>query len=220
VSEAKQKRPRFRMHLSTAIIMMLVASALVWANFWPRTEGTSSTFISASLLSDAFGLSAPKAFGWPFDFCVASEALAISGVELKYLWLETVSNFLIAYSILISVSFLSEWFIRWWSRTKQASQLSLATCILLIMVAGLLLWMNVKPTWSGPLREGELILGGFYSQGWPFTFRTYYPGGSGNVDTMHCLGSLFISGSVLICAGFISEWLIRRRVATKQEPQI
>ena len=96
-------RKRFQIHLSTAIVMMFVAGALMWANV---NERASSDKVCSL-------------YGFPFDanYVLLNEVDEVDGelvpVFRPYLVsIPLIENGLIALAILFAVWFLCEWLIR------------------------------------------------------------------------------------------------------------
>ena len=79
MSEQPQKRPWFQYHLSTAIILMFVASGLLWLNMrlnfaifrelGPQLDGQGRKRI---------GLEVGASLGWPLKFCYYGNGMFVS----------------------------------------------------------------------------------------------------------------------------------------------
>ena len=103
-------RARFQIHLSTAIVLMFTAGALIWANTSDRPQ---------SVLDECQHLYYTWSYshGWPFHFFhpTAWEAsgMQMSTVERgEYDYLALTFDALIAFLIPFSVWFACEWQIR------------------------------------------------------------------------------------------------------------
>lgn len=57
-----KKRPWFQLHLSTCVVLMVVAGVLVWANTLDRYHGQAVTW---GLLDNDDVLAQPEYYGWP-----------------------------------------------------------------------------------------------------------------------------------------------------------
>ena len=82
-------RKRFQIHLSTAIVLMFVAGALIWANVqrWrPMSRPPRCRF-----------------YGWP--------CFVVDEYFLEVNYLMALINVLVAIMLLMVISFLCEWFI-------------------------------------------------------------------------------------------------------------
>lgn len=98
---AELARRRFQVHLSTALVMMVVAGGIVWANTRP-----------VHFMNDDFPKRDTIAYGWP---CDALRFLPI-GKDLTWILNEVHPGLgvdvLVALGILFAVWFVCEWWIR------------------------------------------------------------------------------------------------------------
>lgn len=99
-------------------------------------------------------------------------------------------------------------------------QLHLSTCIVLMFVAGGLIWANVPQKRDVPLQvktESELIA--YFAQGWPYSFRIlefvnpdvtegYY---DTRLEYAPLARNICIALAILAATAILCEWLLRRR---------
>ncbi len=123
-------------------------------------------------------------------------------------------------------------------RPRRWFQLSLTTCIVLMVVAGVLVWANVQVRETGSIgvtQEGRPHthpvfspkgLGIQYVQGWPLTLRDkiivppYISWVHESPPAWHTASiflNILIALTLLAATAFLSEYLIRRWVRSKQE---
>jgi len=88
----------FQIHLSTALILMLAASLLLWANVTPDIEYSGS-------------LPWEVCYGWPYIFC-GEPGHVVANVEHFFSYKSIILNFACALSILLLVAIASEWILR------------------------------------------------------------------------------------------------------------
>lgn len=142
-----QPRKRFQIHLSTAIVLMFVAGALIWANVrMNRTEkiqrpGISLTaFEKMTIVGEEeysshrqprgdWAGSLNRYYGMPFDAKYSQNTLWLNFnnyqghiVSTRDIWsIKAVAlNVLIAFTALIGVAFTCEWLIRRRPARKEA----------------------------------------------------------------------------------------------------
>ena len=104
-------------------------------------------------------------------------------------------------------------------------QLHFSTCIVLMFVAGGLLWANVRPqsievelSNDVPLNPDPLVIG--IVRGWPTTFHVEYLFADSNYGYLpwnrtHLLINIITNLAILAVTAFACEWRIRRREACK-----
>lgn len=99
-------RKWFRLHLSTAIVLMLVAAVLLWANFSYRTDFSI----------DSAGNFVVFSHGWPCYVKRVSSPFTSMATNLKIdeqiLWSSVVVNTVDAVAILFACGCACEWRIR------------------------------------------------------------------------------------------------------------
>jgi hypothetical protein len=99
----------------------------------------------------------------------------------------------------------------------------LRTAIILLLIAAVLLWLNLRPTKyevllgpKPPLRLDPVTRGMFY-YGWPFSpcMLCVFHGMQWHPEESFCevalLADAVVAFAVLAAAGFLSEWFIRHR---------
>ena len=104
-------RKRFQIHLSTAIVMMFVAGALIWANVSQRGgRGEVLQVIDQELLVVDYELY----YGWPFPM-VTSQGSALASLsemyalpEWKWHAVSLTLNGVLAVAVVVFVAFLCE----------------------------------------------------------------------------------------------------------------
>jgi hypothetical protein len=71
---ANPKRPWFRFHLLTAVVMMFAAGVFIWINTRPRSaiRGTGTYYADEQPTQPATGIMFSEA-GWPWVFCSGEE---------------------------------------------------------------------------------------------------------------------------------------------------
>jgi hypothetical protein len=209
---------RFQMHPWTVAIMMTAILALVLANMpheldWQTWEGK------------------PLVYGWPFERTSAYSTVHLHDqFGIMALWLD----FILAIISLIGVYFLCEWLFRRRAARRKRFQIHLSTAIVMMFVAGGIIWANVRDSltlsehehWKR-YRDSQMEFGGkFYwtrnsEHGWPFTVvivsesnykpdpryeRPYY---------LMAAVDLAVALAILFAVWFLCEWLARRRAARK-----
>ncbi|MCK6470943.1 MAG: hypothetical protein L6R28_04275 [Planctomycetes bacterium] len=119
-------------------------------------------------------------------------------------------------------------------------QLHLSTCVVLMVVAGALVWANVEIRFEGetiglnpagqPQKNPARRACGVaekHDQGWPFNFRTSYKAQGEHPYELHIdakwgsgafVMDICIAIAVLVLAAFLCEYLIRRRERMRQDP--
>jgi len=115
MNDAPKKRPWFQYHLSTAIVLMFVASGLLWLNMQPHgfmyciVEDLPS---GGGRWLNCFG----QAYGWPF-VCWYSHPGLQDGITVKgpMICLDAAS----ALCLLLPVAFTLEWRIRRKERRRE-----------------------------------------------------------------------------------------------------
>lgn len=160
-------RRRWQIHLSTAVVLMVVAGGLLWANFAdPVCSGARDA---------AF---AEEYFGWPVEFSrvvFLDEKGAIIKKEWPILhcavgW-AILTDLAVALSILFNVAVVSEWAI-WresecWPQRRVRDRIHWGTIGAMVCVACVLLWLNFRDeTWCA---SRVSWLGRMY--GWPLEIR-------------------------------------------------
>src|SRR5436190_7171665 len=93
-------RKRFQIHLSTAIVLMLVAGGILWANLRAR---------DALYISGVWHI-----YGWPLDAAATADldpAFRNMGVGSGFSYARVALDFCIALVILLAIWLLSEWLI-------------------------------------------------------------------------------------------------------------
>jgi len=97
---------RFRVHLSTAIVLMLAAGVLLWANFSHRTDFSF----------DEAGNFLVYSHGWPCHVKRASAPFNSMATDVtideRILWSSVAVNVAVALVILFACGFACEWRIR------------------------------------------------------------------------------------------------------------
>jgi len=97
---SEKKRRWFRIHLSTAIVLMFVAGAVLWANTIPQDGGYYQLFYPPEMF-------VKRAFGFPLKFLIVSDVH--SGM---WNYGALTANIVAALTILSAVTFVCEWRIR------------------------------------------------------------------------------------------------------------
>lgn len=106
-------RSRFRIHLSTAIVLMFVASGLLWANLQPR-ETRYFDKAEGVLKSDSYGFpSRTQHYSYTIylDSEEAAQAKAVPVIPILK-WYAVIVNTLFAGVVLLMCAVLNEWRIR------------------------------------------------------------------------------------------------------------
>ncbi|HLX60254.1 MAG TPA: hypothetical protein VKX17_03120 [Planctomycetota bacterium] len=67
------QRKWLQVHLSTAVVLMFVAGALIWANIGPRPRKSSYTFHFANPYRESELIHVGKVYGWPYDAIYRNE---------------------------------------------------------------------------------------------------------------------------------------------------
>lgn len=103
-------RKRFQIHLSTAIVMMFVAGALIWANIEKQpVQVWQLNPIDGGDFGDIY-------FGWPFTAAVSRLSDEYSPESQRnpvfFLTLFCAIDIVVAIGILFTTLFLCEWLIR------------------------------------------------------------------------------------------------------------
>ena len=116
MSEQKRQK-RFQIHLSTALVLMIAAGGLVWANLklftrtMPGGPGTG--------LNPKTGLAQPfKIYGWPLNG-IAMYPRTFDARDWIGFIISILINLAAALVILFAVWFVCEWWIRWRAALKQ-----------------------------------------------------------------------------------------------------
>ena len=135
MSKIGQRRVRFRIHLSTAIILMFVAGGLIWANVirgrweeasavairWPPPRSVGETEFRLSLNEDQFWHYKRAVYGWPFKameismFVLVDEdgkTYEMSFAKADWRARGVIANALVALAILFATWYICEWLIR------------------------------------------------------------------------------------------------------------
>src|SRR5215212_8689898 len=102
------RRKRFQIHLSTAVVMMVVAATLMWLNTTTRK------------VDDIFAFNRDY-YGWPRGAVLAGHWNSpgtpgyVDTVQVQYLYLPSIAiDLAVAIAILAGTYFTSEWLIRRW----------------------------------------------------------------------------------------------------------
>lgn len=135
------RRKRFQIHLSTALIMMIAAGFLIWANVTPQHSLDNATMddtfrlypkllpeyvdpVKFQIMLSFTGARdiklEQKTHGWPamvvrkFDITITFEARSKKSPlgHTGYLWSAIAINLAVALSILFTIWFVCEWWIR------------------------------------------------------------------------------------------------------------
>ncbi len=111
---AKPKRPWFRFHLSTAVLLTLTAGGMVWPNVIPNPRYQYVHYTYRAMYSRYYGW--PVAFAWSHNRAVIDEERKISRGELYPMKLSWIPGLLIDGAFFVGVlglvAFLSESIIR------------------------------------------------------------------------------------------------------------
>jgi len=119
--DAPRKRPWFRFHLSTCIVLMFVAGGVIWANVVPnQVPGKTNTKIVP------YRIYAVEILGWPASYKRSWRLAVYSRRPLfsrptEYAWDNLFLDVAIALSILAAVGFALEWGIRRRERMKDSA---------------------------------------------------------------------------------------------------
>ena len=110
-----KKRPWFQFHLSTAVVLMFVASGLLWSNLRFTEFEVESGFPG----SDSYGTNTYGGYGWPMPFyvrheCFTNEAKNYADFVSPYVVSVGAAGLSggIVLAILFTAGFLLEWRIR------------------------------------------------------------------------------------------------------------
>ena len=97
---SEPKRPWFRFHLSTLVVLSVVAGGLLWANVKPK------------ITIDYSGSLPPidEFYGWPFTALHWTNYVTLDYSRWRPIGL--FGNFWVALAILATVAFACEWWIR------------------------------------------------------------------------------------------------------------
>jgi hypothetical protein len=199
-----------QLHLSTCAVLMLVACVGVWINSRPEFSAHEFTGEPDALL-----------YGWPSLFGVSIVRGPIEVISWKGFFMDAA---IVLFAILVA-AVGSEWLIRRRPSVAIAPprrfQLHLSTLILMMLVAGVLVWANtcLGQRWAAyaydkwePGRCREL--------GWPFFCGIVVERGTQTrVEGIHyewAAVNALVGVVVLLSAGVLIEYLIRRR--ERQQP--
>jgi len=110
-------RKRFQIHLSTAVVMMIAAGVILRANIVPSV--TQHTYFHWKFQKDLKGSN--FYYGWPMDVYSEFDAFSSDSDKLIRGWGKPIPielakrvsvNVAVAFAIIFSVWFASEWWIR------------------------------------------------------------------------------------------------------------
>ena len=104
--DAPRKRPWFQIHLSTAVVLMVVAGGLVWANV---------------ALKSIYGIY--DSYGWPFDafYARSNRSGGYFGIQIEGLHAgPALGNLIVTLAILTAVAVGCEWWVRRRGKARQA----------------------------------------------------------------------------------------------------
>ena len=111
------RRSRFQIHLSTAIVMMFAAGALIWANV--RTEKERYDALSIALFQPTSEYNGYELYGWPIKAIRYRKGReSVTGfiderpVAIHTNYSRVLLDTLIALGILFPTWFVCEWLIR------------------------------------------------------------------------------------------------------------
>jgi len=114
-----KKRPWFQLHLSTCVVMMVVACALLWANL--RLPQTDQRWLE---------------LGWPQPLLIGKDWIVLKELSISFdareldipwflngniLFHWVLPNLLVALGILVIIAFVAEWIIRKKKRLSDAT---------------------------------------------------------------------------------------------------
>ncbi|MCY3023675.1 MAG: hypothetical protein NTW87_32240 [Planctomycetota bacterium] len=113
MTDAPRKRPWFQFHLSTAIVLMLVASLILWRNVVPRHHAWYVSIVGGHRAvyerwRDAMDQEKLLLTGWPFVISVR----AVGETECKTAALAVPLNALASVLILVLAGMCCEWLLR------------------------------------------------------------------------------------------------------------
>jgi hypothetical protein len=99
-------------------------------------------------------------------------------------------------------------------------QIHLSTAIVMMFVAGGLIWVNTRITHTEEITAWEAPYGAVASvrsndQGWPLSFRQPHEGAYSNWFYNSLVIDALVAISVFFAVWLPCEWLIRRRAARK-----
>lgn len=209
MSDMPDKRPWYRIHLSTFAVLTLVCGLLIWANLreelhlftrpgYCAAQAKSSIGWPRTIACEPIMLLTPEAFG-SADF----RPLPQTG------WPSLAFNMACAVAILVSAALASEWFARRLKkrvhrspRPRMRLRVHLSTAIVLMFVASGLLYLNVRPTsesaWSGEHGWPMIFCGETYSEYAPFPWLLF---------AKRLLLDGLVAVAILAAAGLLFEWL-------------
>jgi hypothetical protein len=132
-----KRRPWYRLHLFTFIVLLFVACGLLWLNLYaslpkepdlPSRNAAGREFVQIIYGMDRLRWEHFHGWGWPLPFLrkyktfpggIGSEAEII---KYRVIWFNFIVDIVISIIILGAVAFVLEWPIRRRERQKQAKQ--------------------------------------------------------------------------------------------------
>jgi hypothetical protein len=222
-------RPRLQLHLSTLLIVTLLAAGLVWLNVqerevphkWVllfRPEG-SQDIIGVMYRHDM----APHGRGWPSAFEISYDDAMNHRYEWVWhaFWLDA----LLSVQVLALAGVGIEQLTRRMKRKRDATEdeappkrrfwyIHLSTAVVVMLIAGGLLYLNLAPAENSS--DHEFFVSSSWVYGWPWTYREIYAEGVTSYvrkfwffDKM--LANVVLNVSILLSVSATFECLIRRR---------
>lgn len=223
MTEQPKKRPWFQIHLSTAVLLVLASSWLMHMNSIPEPAYVE--------WYDGHGV--PPAiyrwdYGWPYLAILNSTENQFKKDFLHPTAIRTnciVIDLIVAVAILFTIWFVCEWWIQWRSCPKrQWFQIHISTIVVLMFVAGVLIWANVV----GQISSGSEHIFVRYGRPWDAVYqrtdinrisdeKNSYPA---FIYGYSIIGDLAVSLIILFGVWFVSERWIRWCSSRKRPWQI
>jgi hypothetical protein len=183
----------FQFHLSTAMVVMVVAGLLVWANAIKQNYGIIETY------GPALGIL--QGHGWPVRH---GFWYARWGGHWVIEWPGLLADVAVALAILASVATLCELI------TQRRFRFHLSTAMVVMFVAAGLLWANL----TEQKFEDDLMLFMYRNYGFPIRYgrRWLEPwGGKWVIEWPRLLSDIVIAILILGAVAFVCERIIRRK---------
>jgi len=216
----KPHRSFWRLHLSTVLGMVALASWVLVLNLYSISHGPNLYH-----------------YGWPIRLVIYREAVYEQPDSFAYetwgVWLtKWLLPSLVSWSaIILAPGVVWEWYMRRRDRkfnvisdsgrTHQRWQVHLSTALFLALAAGTLLWANmIIKTTEVALQDGSRAI--WHYGGWPLAFWSQVVEWGGLVELQevhknptHLAIDSVVGFGILAIVAYVCEWFIRRREARK-----